>query len=209
LLYLRHGSYSSVYQLRNDPRIESKEIELSNIGEKRDFDGQNKTDKDHILSIPFEADGLSIAAIRLSLMPIRCGGESTWKAGISFDMEDRSEQEVNHVFQVHSGTHDGLSSWVLCWKEGDCTKYPQINIPATLDFEKWHHINIYLNKEKNTLMAYGVDSEREFTVFSINGHERTWNPTLENAKWLKVKAWIDMPASQRFRIKTKYELDYC
>lgn len=214
-LYIRYGSFSKVYtdQITHLSAIETMkdEYELTNIGQATLDVNRHKSDKHEIYLYPVEkpSDGThkSLVSVRLTLRPIRCEGESTWKAGIAFDRE-RVFGGIDHVFAVQSGNHRGLSSWSLYWK-GGAANYSPINIPAILDFEVTHSINIWLNREKNELLAYGIDSDRNRCLFTINGRERIWNPNLLEATSLQIHSWIDDTMVHQFRLKMICELDYC
>ncbi|OGW56090.1 MAG: hypothetical protein A2Y81_05505 [Nitrospirae bacterium RBG_13_43_8] len=217
--YVKYGSYSRFYRnkLKQSAEITtvSEVLELSNIGSSISEVRWVKTNEHEILRHPIEhpkmkrRDGQPkvLTSVRLAMMPIRCESETTWKAGIAFYPLSEPFASKNHNFVLHSGNHSGLSSWSLYWKDGD--KYVPINIPATLDFEAYHHMNIWFNRERNELLAYAIDSDRNRCVFTINGREKVWNPNLINAGVIEIKGWIDEPSRQLFRIKTVYELDYC
>lgn len=215
-LYIRYGSFSKVYtdQITDLSAIKTMryECELTNIGQLTSEDvSRKKTNKHEIYLYPieksFDGTSKSLVSVRLTLKPIRCEGESTWKAGVSFDRE-RGFGGIEHVFQVHSGNHRGLSSWTLYWK-GGVANYSPINIPAVLDFEISHSINIWLNRQKNEILAYGIDSDRNRCLFTINGRERIWNPNLIESTSLQIHSWIDDTMIQLFRLKMICELDYC
>lgn len=59
------------------------------------------------------------------------------------------------------------------------------------------------------LLAYGIDSDRNWCLFTINGRERIWTPNLLEATSLQIHSWIDDTSGQQFRLKVNCELDYC
>jgi hypothetical protein len=217
-LYLKYGSFSRFYtdRIHDTSEIDSEgpaEYELTNIGDiinpEDKKDNRQKSPKHDILIYPLiNENRKSLVSVRLSVRPLRCEGEdtATWKAGISFDREP-IYGGVEHLFSLHSGNHRGLSSWTLYPQE----KQPPyaINIPAIMAFEATHSINIWINQNRNELLSYGIDSDRNRYVFTINGRERTWNPKLLEAKSMQIGAWIDGPEVQQFRVKIICELDYC
>lgn len=128
-----------------------------------------------------------LAAMRATIIPKQIG-DFPWKFGFEIHKTSVEEPYLNRYFQFHAGFHFGFSSWTIYHKPW---QMDSVNIPAHLETEKECGLEIWLNRDQDSVICVGIDSDNKRNIILNDRNSEKWQIFDNSWSEVKIAAWAD------------------